>query len=91
MREGIRRLAVAVRWLSWLWIGGWVALIAWLLVSEPGYIVGERLAFGAGFGGLGLLGLAAYAWWERVSTHPMTPPRLVANRPFLGFEFGRAH
>jgi EmrB/QacA subfamily drug resistance transporter len=34
--------------------------------------------------GLGLLGLAAYAWWERVSAHPMTPPRLVDNRPFLG-------
>jgi EmrB/QacA subfamily drug resistance transporter len=34
--------------------------------------------------GLGLLGLAAYAWWERVSPHPMTPPRLVENRPFLG-------
>ncbi|MBO0766979.1 MAG: MFS transporter [Hyphomicrobiaceae bacterium] len=32
----------------------------------------------------GLLGLAAYAWWERVSPHPMTPPRLVDNRPFLG-------
>jgi EmrB/QacA subfamily drug resistance transporter len=34
--------------------------------------------------GLGLFGLAAYAWWERTSTHPMTPPRLVENRPFLG-------
>jgi EmrB/QacA subfamily drug resistance transporter len=34
--------------------------------------------------GLGLLGLAAYAWWERVSAHPMTPLRLVENRPFLG-------
>ncbi|HEX5959341.1 MAG TPA: MFS transporter, partial [Hyphomicrobiaceae bacterium] len=32
---------------------------------------------------LGLLGLAAYAWWERLSLHPMTPPRLVENRPFL--------
>jgi hypothetical protein len=32
----------------------------------------------------GLLALAAYAWWERVSAHPMTPPRLVENRPFLG-------
>jgi predicted MFS family arabinose efflux permease len=34
--------------------------------------------------GVGLLGLAAYTWWERVSAHPMTPPRLVENRPFLG-------
>lgn len=33
---------------------------------------------------LGGVGLAAYAAWERVSTHPMTPPRLVENRPFFG-------
>ena len=33
---------------------------------------------------LGVLGLAAYACWERVSSHPMTPPRLAGNRPFLG-------
>src|SRR3546814_20717809 len=24
------------------------------------------------------------AVWERATPHPMTPPRLVANRPFLG-------
>lgn len=42
---------------------------------------GPTIAAAAGFG---LLGLAAYAWWERRSSHPMTPPRLVANRPFLG-------
>lgn len=29
-------------------------------------------------------GFGAYAVWERVSRHPMTPPRLAANRPFLG-------
>jgi EmrB/QacA subfamily drug resistance transporter len=33
---------------------------------------------------LGLLGLAVYVWWERVSAHPMTPPRLAENRPFFG-------
>jgi MFS family permease len=33
---------------------------------------------------LGLLGLVAFAWWERVSRHPMTPPRLAGNRPFVG-------
>ncbi|HEX7007892.1 MAG TPA: MFS transporter, partial [Alphaproteobacteria bacterium] len=33
---------------------------------------------------LGALGLAGYAWWERKSDHPMTPPRLVRNRPFFG-------
>lgn len=33
---------------------------------------------------LGAAGLAAYAYWERASPHPMTPPRLAGNRPFLG-------
>jgi EmrB/QacA subfamily drug resistance transporter len=33
---------------------------------------------------LGVVGLALYAFWERVSTHPMTPPRLAGNRLFLG-------
>src|SRR5262245_47065533 len=35
-------------------------------------------------GGLSIVGLAAYAHWERVSSHPMTPPRLVKNRTFFG-------
>ena len=34
--------------------------------------------------GARLLGLIVYAWWERVSTHPMTPPRLAGNRPLFG-------
>lgn len=34
--------------------------------------------------GLGIVGLAVYAFWERRSEHPMTPPRLVENRAFLG-------
>ena len=38
----------------------------------------------AGAAVLGGIGLAAYAWWERASPHPMTPPRLAGNRPFLG-------
>ena len=32
----------------------------------------------------GVAGLAIYAFWERASAHPMTPPRLAANRVFLG-------
>jgi EmrB/QacA subfamily drug resistance transporter len=32
-----------------------------------------------GFGGLG-----SYAVWERVTDHPMTPPRLSGNRDFVG-------
>ena len=35
-------------------------------------------------GGLGVTGLVVYAFWERVSEHPMTPPRLVKNRVFFG-------
>jgi EmrB/QacA subfamily drug resistance transporter len=32
----------------------------------------------------GVLGLAVYAFWERVSGQAMTPPRLMKNRVFLG-------
>ena len=32
----------------------------------------------------GLTLLAAYAFWERSSSHPMTPPRLLGNRAFVG-------
>jgi EmrB/QacA subfamily drug resistance transporter len=34
--------------------------------------------------GAGILGLAAYAFWERVSAQAMTPPRLMKNRFFFG-------
>jgi MFS family permease len=34
--------------------------------------------------GLGIVGFAVYAFWERRSEHPMTPPRMVENRAFLG-------
>jgi EmrB/QacA subfamily drug resistance transporter len=33
---------------------------------------------------LGIAALVAYALWERVSPSPMTPPRLIDNRPFVG-------
>jgi EmrB/QacA subfamily drug resistance transporter len=35
-------------------------------------------------GGLSVAGLVLYAYWERVSPHPMTPPRLAKNRTFFG-------
>jgi predicted MFS family arabinose efflux permease len=38
----------------------------------------------AGVAALGILGLLAYAFWERVTAHPMTPPRLTKNRVFVG-------
>jgi MFS family permease len=34
--------------------------------------------------GLGAIGLVVYALWERANAHPMTPPRLAANRAFVG-------
>ena len=34
-------------------------------------------------GVLGLAGLGVYVGWERVSAHPMTPPRLAQNRAFV--------
>lgn len=34
--------------------------------------------------GAGALLMGAYAWWERRSDHPMTPPRLFANRTLTG-------
>jgi PAS domain S-box-containing protein len=37
-----------------------------------------------GAGVLGLAGLGVYFAWERVSAHPMTPPRLGQNRAFVG-------
>ena len=33
---------------------------------------------------IALAALAGYAWWERRSAQAMTPPRLLANRPFVG-------
>ena len=33
---------------------------------------------------LGVSMLAGYAVWELASTHPMTPPRLMGNRTFVG-------
>ncbi|HEY2755590.1 MAG TPA: MFS transporter [Pseudolabrys sp.] len=33
---------------------------------------------------IALVGFFAYAFWERTTDHPMTPPRLAQNRPFVG-------
>jgi MFS family permease len=33
---------------------------------------------------LGLGGIGGYAIWERVTDHPMTPPRLAMNQDFVG-------
>ena len=63
---------------------GALAALAWAL-SQIGpqragavnnILVGMAVAFG-------IAALAGYAAWERLSRHPMTPPRLLANRPFV--------
>jgi MFS family permease len=41
----------------------------------------DTLTLAAGV--LGLAGLGVYVGWERVSAHPMTPPRLARNREFV--------
>jgi MFS family permease len=67
-----------------------LATLAWALsrIGSPEAPASGTASAGgatiAAAAGVGLVGLGAYAWWERVSAHPMTPPRLVENRPFLG-------
>jgi EmrB/QacA subfamily drug resistance transporter len=56
--------------------------LAWALsqigqgVSSPGTVTVAAV--------LGIVGLGAYALWERSSPYPMTPPRLARNSPFVG-------
>jgi EmrB/QacA subfamily drug resistance transporter len=61
-----------------------LALIAWALSQiGPGKIGAADIpVLGAGL--LGLAALAGFAFWERASAQPMTPPRLLANHPFVG-------
>jgi predicted MFS family arabinose efflux permease len=49
---------------------------------EAGSIASGTTAAVAGV--LGVAGLGIFAWWEGVSSHPMTPPRLAENRLFVG-------
>lgn len=62
-----------------------LALLAWALSQigpdKAGAAHGVSIAAGAV---LGVAALAGYAFWERVSGDPMTPPRLLANRAFVG-------
>jgi EmrB/QacA subfamily drug resistance transporter len=60
-----------------------LALIAWALSQLGPGAASQRMLIGAG-AGLGLVAVAAYAWWESVSDQPMTPPWLLRNRIFVG-------
>jgi EmrB/QacA subfamily drug resistance transporter len=67
-----------------------LAALTWCL-SQIGHSAPHAAArvFDPGIGALaagvlGVVGLGVYVAWERVSTHPMTPPRLAQNRAFVG-------
>jgi EmrB/QacA subfamily drug resistance transporter len=58
--------------------------LAWALSQigpdKPGTANGGMIALTAV---AGIAALAGYAFWERASAHPMTPPRLIGNHPFV--------
>jgi len=63
------------------------AALAWALSeigpgeSQMSRLPGITIAAAAVFA---IVTLIAYAFWERTIDHPMTPPRLLANRAFVG-------
>jgi MFS family permease len=65
-----------------------LAALTWALSqigrSEPraGFVRPDTTTITIGV--LGLAGLGVYVLWERVSAHPMIPPRLATNRAFVG-------
>ncbi len=62
-----------------------LGLIAWALSQIGPEKAGslDRVVVGA-IALAGIAALAGYAFWERASAYPMTPPRLLANRAFVG-------
>jgi EmrB/QacA subfamily drug resistance transporter len=56
--------------------------LAWSL-SQIGHEAAADPLLLVAAGLLGVIGLVAYGFWERITDHPMTPPRLAQNRPFL--------
>jgi EmrB/QacA subfamily drug resistance transporter len=64
-------------------LAGALAALAWALSQigpQPPDATNALVGVVATFG---VAALAGYAMWERVSRHPMTPPWLLANRPFV--------
>jgi EmrB/QacA subfamily drug resistance transporter len=76
---GAAILAAALAALAWALsnVGRHAPAETTLAMTMPGVMI-------AAIGGLGVAGLAVYAYWECISPHPMTPPRLVQNRTFFG-------
>lgn len=59
MREGLRRLAIAVRWLSFVWLGGWIVYLA--LSDQRVFVPDSSLILGAVILVPGIVGLLV-AW-----------------------------
>ena len=60
-----------------------LAALVWALSQiGPGPDATNNILVGV-VAAFGIAALAGYAAWERLSGHPMTPPRLLANRPFV--------
>lgn len=67
-------------------IAGALAALAWALgeigrVGDEGAAAWPPIVVAVLFS---LIGLVVFARWENRSADPMTPPRLAANRPFMG-------
>jgi EmrB/QacA subfamily drug resistance transporter len=61
-----------------------LAALAWALSQIGPQKAGATSAMSIGIAAaFGLAALGGYAWWERVSRHPMTPPWLTGNRVFV--------
>ena len=61
MREGVRRLTIALRWLSFAWLGG--GFIYFSLRNEPlGHDLGSSVLTGAAIFAPGVIGLFV-GWW----------------------------
>ncbi len=61
-----------------------LAALAWALSQigpQRAGAASDALLAGAAL--FGVAALAGYAWWERISKQPMTPPRLTGNRSFV--------
>ena len=60
-----------------------LAALAWALSQIGPQRAGAANILVGVVAALGIAALAGYVTWERLSSHPMTPPRLLANRPFV--------
>ena len=64
-------------------LAGALAALAWALSQIGPQRAGAANILVGIAAALGIAALAGYAAWERSSRYPMTPPRLLANRPFV--------